>query len=64
MLRHAWANYRDESFILQYMSPAIIRQFKLFQINDDSSRRRCGSRRSGTSSGYAARLRSRAVEAI
>jgi stage V sporulation protein R len=38
VLRHAWANYRDESFILQYMSPAIIRQFKLFQINDDSSK--------------------------
>jgi len=38
VLRHAWANYRDESFILQYMSPEIIRQFRLFQINDDSSK--------------------------
>jgi stage V sporulation protein R len=37
VLRHAWANYRDESFILQYLSPAVIRQFKIFQIADDSS---------------------------
>ena len=38
VLRHAWANYRDESFILQYMSPEIIRQFRLFHISDDSSK--------------------------
>jgi len=38
VLRHAWANYRDESFILQYLSPAVIRQFRLFQIADDSSK--------------------------
>jgi len=38
VLRDAWANYRDESFILQYLSPAVIRKFKLFQIGDDSSK--------------------------
>jgi spore cortex formation protein SpoVR/YcgB (stage V sporulation) len=38
VLRDAWANYRDESFILQYMSPEIIRKFRLFQIGDDSSK--------------------------
>ena len=38
VLRDAWANYRDESFILQYMSPRVIRDFKLFQIGDDSSK--------------------------
>ena len=38
VLRHAWANYRDESFILQYLSPAMIRQFRLFQISDDSTK--------------------------
>ena len=38
MLRDAWANYRDESFILQYLSPAMIRKFRLFQIADDSSK--------------------------
>ncbi len=36
-LREAWANYRDESFILQYMSPALIRRFRLFRVNDDSA---------------------------
>ena len=38
VLRDAWANYRDESFILQYMSPEVIRKFRLFQIADDSSK--------------------------
>jgi len=38
VLRHAWANYRDESFILQYLSPAMIRKFRIFQISDDSSK--------------------------
>jgi stage V sporulation protein R len=35
-LRYAWANYRDESFVLQYLSPKIMRDFRLFQITDDS----------------------------
>jgi spore cortex formation protein SpoVR/YcgB (stage V sporulation) len=35
-LRHAWANYRDESFILQYLSPKLIRDFRFFQITDDN----------------------------
>lgn len=34
-LREAWANYRDESFILQYLSPALIRKMRLFKIHDD-----------------------------
>ncbi|HEX3863773.1 MAG TPA: SpoVR family protein [Stellaceae bacterium] len=38
VLRHAWANYRDESFILQYLSPKVIRDFRLFQINDDAGK--------------------------
>jgi spore cortex formation protein SpoVR/YcgB (stage V sporulation) len=38
VLRDAWANYRDESFVLQYLSPAVIRHFRLFQIADDSSK--------------------------
>jgi stage V sporulation protein R len=33
-LRQAWANYRDESFILQYLSPRLIRDFRLFKIAD------------------------------
>jgi stage V sporulation protein R len=38
VLRHAWANYRDESFLLQYLSPTIIRQFRLFEVSDDSTK--------------------------
>ncbi|MGE0829566.1 MAG: SpoVR family protein [Hyphomonadaceae bacterium] len=35
-LREVWANYRDESFISQFLSPNLIRRFGLFQINDDA----------------------------
>jgi stage V sporulation protein R len=36
-LRHAWANFRDESFVLQYLSPAVIRRFRMFRLLDDTS---------------------------
>ncbi|MGE5200864.1 MAG: SpoVR family protein [Acidobacteriota bacterium] len=36
-LRHAWANYRDESFVLQYLSPRVIRSFRLFKVVDEAS---------------------------
>ncbi|MFV0299010.1 MAG: SpoVR family protein, partial [Hyphomicrobiaceae bacterium] len=35
-LRDAWANYRDESFILQYLSPKVIRDFRLFHLKNDA----------------------------
>ncbi|MBF0335531.1 MAG: SpoVR family protein, partial [Alphaproteobacteria bacterium] len=35
-LREAWANYRDESFIQQYLSPHLMRKLKLFKLHDDS----------------------------
>jgi spore cortex formation protein SpoVR/YcgB (stage V sporulation) len=35
-LREVWANYRDESFLSQFLSPNVIRQFRLFNIVDDS----------------------------
>ncbi|MEM8935138.1 MAG: SpoVR family protein [Pseudomonadota bacterium] len=35
-LRYAWANFRDESFLLQYLSPKVIRDFRLFAIADNS----------------------------
>jgi spore cortex formation protein SpoVR/YcgB (stage V sporulation) len=34
-LREIWANYRDESFISQFLSPAMIREFGLFRVVDD-----------------------------
>ncbi|MGH7044668.1 MAG: SpoVR family protein [Acetobacteraceae bacterium] len=36
VLRDVWANYRDESCILQFLSPRLIRQFGLFHVLDDA----------------------------
>ncbi len=36
VLKEAWANYRDESFILQYLSPRVIRRTRLFKVVDDA----------------------------
>ncbi len=33
-LNYAWANYRDESFIQQYLSPHLIRKLRLFTLSD------------------------------
>ncbi len=35
VLRDTWANYRDESFIAQFMSPRLIRDWRLFHIADN-----------------------------
>ncbi len=35
-LRQAWTDYRDESFIRQFLSPRLIRDFRLFAVDDDS----------------------------
>ncbi len=37
VLKDAWANFRDESFVLQYLSPRLIREMQLFKIVDDAS---------------------------
>ncbi|HYM30829.1 MAG TPA: SpoVR family protein [Candidatus Cybelea sp.] len=34
-LRTAWADHRDDSFVLQFLSPALIRKLRLFKIEDD-----------------------------
>lgn len=31
-LKDAWANYRDESFVLQFLSPTVMRRFKMFRL--------------------------------
>jgi spore cortex formation protein SpoVR/YcgB (stage V sporulation) len=36
VLKDAWANYRDESFILQFLSPTVIRSMRMFALTDDS----------------------------
>jgi len=35
-LLDAWANHRDESFIRQYLSPALIRKWRMFVLDDSS----------------------------
>ncbi len=35
VLRDIWANYRDESFVSQFLSPKLIRDFGLFRVVDD-----------------------------
>lgn len=35
-LKNAWANYRDESFIEQFLSPAIMRDLRLFRLHDNA----------------------------
>jgi spore cortex formation protein SpoVR/YcgB (stage V sporulation) len=35
VLREAWANHRDESFIAQYLSPRLMRKLRLFHLADD-----------------------------
>jgi stage V sporulation protein R len=35
VLRDIWANYRDESFILQFLSPRLIREWRMFHLVDD-----------------------------
>jgi spore cortex formation protein SpoVR/YcgB (stage V sporulation) len=34
VLKHAWANFRDDSFIAQYLSPHLMRKMRLFQLAD------------------------------
>jgi spore cortex formation protein SpoVR/YcgB (stage V sporulation) len=36
VLRDIWANYRDESFVSQYLSPRLMRQLRLFHLSDDA----------------------------
>jgi spore cortex formation protein SpoVR/YcgB (stage V sporulation) len=33
-LKTAWANFRDDSFIAQYLSPHLIRKLKLFKLEN------------------------------
>jgi len=37
-LDHAMRNFKDESFIGQYLSPRLMREFRLFAVRDDESK--------------------------
>ena len=39
VLRDVWANYRDESFVGQFLSPRLIRSLRLFHLHDDPEMR-------------------------
>jgi stage V sporulation protein R len=34
VLKEAWANYRDDSFVAQYLSPHLMRKMRLFKLAD------------------------------
>ncbi len=34
VLKDAWANYRDESFVGQFLSPKVMRDYRLFALHD------------------------------
>jgi stage V sporulation protein R len=36
-LKDIWANYRDESFVRQFLSPHLIRKFKFFLLSDKAA---------------------------
>ena len=36
VLKQVWADYRDDSFIMQFLSPKVIRDFRLFEVRDRS----------------------------
>jgi len=38
VLKFAMANFKDESFISQFLSPRVMRDFRLFSVLDDTSR--------------------------
>ena len=39
ILKEIWANYRDDSFIAQYLSPKLMREFKFFSLDDNPNER-------------------------
>ncbi|WP_420414832.1 SpoVR family protein [Roseibium sp.] len=41
VLKHAWANYRDESFIQQFLSPTVMRHFRMFALADEAKNSFC-----------------------
>ncbi len=51
-LHFAMKNFKDESFILQYLSPKVMRDLKLFSILDDDRRETIGVTAIHNESGY------------
>jgi spore cortex formation protein SpoVR/YcgB (stage V sporulation) len=51
-LSDAWANYRDESFIEQFLSPRLMREFRLFELHDKAGDESCRVSAIHDESGY------------
>ena len=51
-LHQAMQNYRDESFILQFLSPKVIRDLKLFHLNDNDEKETIGVEAIHNDAGY------------
>lgn len=39
VLKQVWANFRDESFIQQYLSPKVVRDFRMFALDTEETAR-------------------------
>ena len=37
VIKQAWADYRDDSFILQFLSPKVMRDLRLFSVHDKAA---------------------------
>ncbi len=37
VLKNVWSDYRDDSFVMQFLSPKLIRDFRLFEVRDRSA---------------------------
>lgn len=51
-LQHAMKNFKDESFILQYLSPKLMRDYQMFMIFDDSQKPKYDVTHVSNSDGY------------
>lgn len=36
-LKRVWADYRDDSFLMQFLSPKVIRDLRMFEVRDEAS---------------------------
>jgi stage V sporulation protein R len=36
VLKEVWSDFRDDSFVMQFLSPKVIRDFRLFEVRDKS----------------------------
>jgi len=37
-LKMVWSDYRDDSFVMQFLSPKVIRDFRLFEVRDQADK--------------------------